>query len=92
MSQPRTSRELAAARAVHHFEPEARVIEAALQVHEGTLREVIDADDLDALGEQPIAEVRSDEAGRSGDSDFLQGVLLTTSSSVRDSGRRRGAS
>ena len=44
------------------------------EVAQAAHREVVDADDLDALGEQALDEVRSDEAGGSGDADASREV------------------
>jgi hypothetical protein len=49
--------------AVELVEGEARVPEHPLEVAEVAHREVVDADDLHAFGEQPLGEICSDEAG-----------------------------
>ena len=62
--------QLPLARAVEHLELEARVVEERRDVGDGPVREVVDADDLEALGEQPLADVRPDEARRTGYADL----------------------
>ena len=49
---------------VAELEMEVRVAPGVAQVAEIAGHQVVDADDLEALGEQPIDEVRAEEAGR----------------------------
>ena len=49
----------------HH--PELRVGQQVLDVRRRAGEEVVDADDVPAVGEQPLADVRAQEAGAPGD-------------------------
>ena len=48
---------------------EARMVEQVLDVVPPAGEEVVQADDVVALGQQPVAEMRADEAGAAGDED-----------------------
>jgi hypothetical protein len=50
---------------------EALVAEQMLDVAAGAAEEVVDADDVGALGQEPLAQMRAEEAGAAGDQDAL---------------------
>src|SRR5207244_6298398 len=59
------------------------IVEAVLEVEQCAPGEVVDADDLDALFEQTVAEMRPDEPGGAGNAYPLHVDLLTRISRVR---------
>jgi hypothetical protein len=65
----RTERELV--RDVEALEAEAGVVEARREVGHRAVGEIVDADDLVPLGEQALAEMGADEAGRPSYADSL---------------------
>ena len=50
---------------------EALVIEQVLDVAAGAGEEIVDADDIGALGQQALAQMRAEEAGAAGDQNAL---------------------
>ena len=70
--------QLAAVRAVELLETELRMLEARVEVRQRPVRQVVDADDLAALREQPVAEMRPDEAGGPGDSYSVHACTSST--------------
>jgi hypothetical protein len=74
--------QLAPPRAVEHLELEVALVQTLPEVVERSPREVVDPDDLDALRDQAVTEVRSDEPGRAGDPHLLHHDLLSQTTSL----------
>jgi hypothetical protein len=55
---------------------EVRVVQQVLDVGARAGVEVVDADDVVALGHQPFAQVAAQEAGAAGDEDLAASVVL----------------
>ena len=58
-------------RAVEDLEPETRRIETVSEIRNGAVREIVHSDDLESFVQQPLAQVRADEARPAGDEHCL---------------------
>jgi hypothetical protein len=55
-------------------QPEARVLQDRLEVGERPVREVVDAGNAVASGDQPLGQVRTDETGHAGHGDLQKAL------------------
>ncbi len=64
-------------------ELEARMVVQVLDVALGAGEEIVDAEHLVALLQQPVAQMRAEESGAAGDQDALAGVVVAHSGPLR---------